>query len=100
FFGLQPGAQITPEDVVITSRNRLFRPLEILPLSPLWGELRLRQRETATAIYLYEEGIASLESLIVSYGGFASAEWDTTLRTLNEERARVLARSGSRAPSP
>jgi hypothetical protein len=98
FFGLQPEAQITPEDVLIASGNRVFRPVEVLPLSPLWSQLRLNQRETATAVYVYEEGIASLESLTVSYGGFSSSQWDSTLRILNEERARVVARSGSRAP--
>ena len=98
FFGLQPQAQITPEDVVIASGNRVFHPLDILPLSPLWNQLRLNQRETATAVYVYEEGIAPLESLTVSYGGFSSSQWDSTLRTLNEERARVVARSGARTP--
>src|SRR5262249_22037214 len=98
FFGLQPQAQISPEDVTIASRNRLFRPLDILPLSPLWSQLRLNQRETATAVYVYEEGIASLESMTVSYGGFSSSDWDASLRILNEERARVGARAGSRTP--
>jgi hypothetical protein len=96
FFGLQPQSPFVPEDVTITSRNRFFRPLEILPLSPLWNELRLNQRETATAVYIYEEGIALLEPFTVSYGGFSSPQWDHTLRTLDQERARVLARSGIR----
>ncbi len=99
FFGLAPRAPFTPEDVTVTSQNRLFRPVTILPLSPLWSELQLPQRETASAIYVYEDAIAVLEPLTVSYGGVSSSAWEQTLRDLDRERARVFSRAAA-APAP
>ncbi|HEX9582152.1 MAG TPA: hypothetical protein VF970_13705 [Gemmatimonadales bacterium] len=100
FFGLQHQARFEAEDVTITSRNRLFRPVAILPLSPRWHEQQLRQRETATALYVYESGIALFEPFTVSYGGLSSDHWDRVLPTLDRERAAVLARAASGRRQP
>jgi len=93
FFGVSSNATFSPEDVAITSQNRLFRPISILPMSAQWGELRLPQRETASAVYLFEEGITLSQPLALSYGGASSDRWEATLRTLERERARVYARA-------
>lgn len=34
FFGMVSGARFVPEDINLTSRGRLFRPVGIVPLSP------------------------------------------------------------------
>ena len=96
FFGLQDQARFVPEDVTITSRNRFFRPVAILPISPRWSEQQLSQRETASAVYLYEDGIALFDPFAVSYGGVTATDWERTLPTLDRERAAVLARAGAR----
>jgi hypothetical protein len=93
FFGLQDQARFVPEDVTITSRSRFFRPVSILPISPRWSEQQLSQRETATAVYLYEDGIALLDPFSVSYGGATSNDWERALPVLDRERAAVLARA-------
>jgi hypothetical protein len=98
FFGLQPQARFVGEDVTITSRNRLFRPVAILPVSPRWHEQQLLQRETATAVYLYEDGIALLEPFTVSYGGMSSTHWERILPTLDRERAAIIARAAGPRP--
>ncbi|HWP36965.1 MAG TPA: hypothetical protein VNL18_05360 [Gemmatimonadales bacterium] len=99
FFGLQHQARFVGEDVTIASRNRLFRPVAILPISPRWHEQQLLQRETATAVYLYEDGIALLEPFTVSYGGMNSNHWERILPTLDRERAAIIARAaGARPP--
>lgn len=95
FFGLQPRAEFVPEDVTITSRNRFFRPIGIIPLSPRWGDRQLNQRETATAVYVFENGISVLESFTVTYEGASSRSWDSVLRKLDSERAAVLARASA-----
>ena len=95
FFGRETRAAFTPDDVTITSQNRLFRPVAIVPMAAHWSELLLRQRETANAIYLFEDGIALLEPLTVSYGGVTSAQWEQILRVLEQERARVYARAAA-----
>ncbi len=94
FFGLQEQARFVAEDVTITSRNRFFRPIAMLPITPRWNEQQLSQRETATAVYVYEDGIALFEPFAVSYGGATSNDWEQVLPTLDSERAAVLARAG------
>jgi len=95
FFGLAPQARFTPDDLTITSQNRLFRPLHILPLSPLWGGQQLGQRETATAIYVYEDGIRILDPFVVEYELVQNSSWEQILRQLETERASVLARAAA-----
>lgn len=93
FFAREPRSEFNADDVAITSRNRFFRPIAILPLTPRWSEQRLDQRQTAIAVYLFEPGISPLEPMTVSYGGVTSRAWDeTVVRRLDEERAAVLAR--------
>jgi len=99
FFGLVPQARFVPEDVNITSRGRLFRPVGIVPLSPKWASYQLDAREQAVAIYLFEEGISFRETLTVSYQGLANDSWSRAILTLERERARVMARAQSR-PNP
>jgi hypothetical protein len=95
FFGLQAEARFTPEDLTVGSQNRLFRPLEILPLSPLWSGHQISQRETATAIYVYGDGIQVLDPFTVEYVGIRNDNWEQILRVLDGERASVLARAAA-----
>jgi len=93
FFGDVPQARFVPEDVNLTSRGRLFRPVGIVPLSPVWGSQQLEAHQQAVAIYLFEEGISFREQLTVSYEGLTSDAWSRAARVLDQERARVLARA-------
>lgn len=96
FFGLQNQVRFVAEDVTITSRNRFFRPIAVLPISPRWDEQMLQQRETASAVYVYEDGIALFEPFSVSYDGVTSNDWEQALPALDSERAAVLARAGGK----
>ncbi len=96
FFARQDQARFTPEVLTVTSENRLFRPVAIVPLSPLWGGQLLNQRETAMAIYVFDEGIRLFDPLAVSYDGFRTDAWTRIIRTLDRERASVLARAAAR----
>ncbi len=93
FLGVVPGARFNPEELNITSRGRLFRPIGIVPLSPTWGANQLDARQQATAIFLFEPGISVREELTVSYQGLFSDAWTHSLRLLDQERARVRARA-------
>ena len=93
FFGRQAQARFFPEILRVTSQNRLFRPVEIFPLSPLWSGQQLNQRETARAIYLYEDGIRLANEMIVSYDRFSTDAWALIVRVLDAERGAVLARA-------
>lgn len=100
FFGLVPQARFNPEDVNITSRGRLFRPVGIVPISPAWSSYQLEARQQAAAIYLFEPGISFRETLSVSYQGLASEAWSRALRVLDQERTRVRARAQSQPVPP
>ncbi len=93
FLGVVPGARFNPEELNITSRGRLFRPIGMVPLSPTWSSNQLEARQQAAAIYLFEPGISVREELTVSYQGLSSGAWTRSLRLLDQERARVRARA-------
>lgn len=98
FYGLEPEARFSPEEVVIRSSGRDYRPGEIIPLSSGFGEQRLRQRETQTALYLFDESVNIAQPLSVTVEGVEANTWGGTLRTIERERSLVRSRAG-RTPS-
>lgn len=93
FFGVVPQARFTPDDVNITSRGRLFRPVGIVPIAPQWQSQQLEAREQAAALYVFDDGIGLSEQLTVSYQGQSNDAWARAVPVLERERARVLARA-------
>lgn len=101
FLGVVPLARFTPEDLNITSRGRLFRPVGTVPLSPTWSTQQLEARQQAVAVYLFEEGISFREALTVTYQGLTNDAWTRSVSVLERERARVIVRARGRGqPSP
>jgi hypothetical protein len=96
FFALAPNARFDPDQLYLSSQNSFVRPIGVVPLTPQWGEGQLDQRQQAVAIYLFQPGIPILQPFTVFYGDQPSRAWETTLRLLENERARVLARAVSR----
>jgi hypothetical protein len=94
FYGVEPNARFTPGDVIVTSTGRDFRPYDILSLTVGFGENRLRQRETQSALYIYDGDVQVNQSLSISYAGAIDASWDQTLQVIERERTMVRARSG------
>ncbi len=95
FFGLEQEARFEPEDLMVMSQNRLFRPLHIIPISPTWSGRQLNQRETATAVYLYDDGVRIMDPIIVEYNITRSARWEQILRVIDRELAAVLSRAAA-----
>jgi len=93
FFGVAPGAFYDAEALAITVRNRLLRPLGIVPYSPGFMEQRLDPREMRSAFYLYEEAIPVLEPFSLVYQNQYTAEWLSKLSRINGERQRVALRA-------
>jgi hypothetical protein len=101
FLGVVPQARFNPEDLNITSRGRLFRPIGIVPLSPTWSSYQLDARQQAAAIYLFDPAISLREEMVVSYQGQSSNSLNNSIRRLDQERARVKARAqGGTTPGP
>jgi hypothetical protein len=97
YFGVQPDARFSPDEVVINSSGRVFRPLAIVPLSPGFGEQRLEQRGVQTAIYVFDDGIDVNLPLTVTVQGIQSASWESNMRRIERERALVRSRAAARS---
>lgn len=95
FFSESAAASFVPEEVQILSRGARLRPDAILPVTPSWGQRRLRQRETEMAIYAFP-GRVDMEAgdLVVVYGLVESGAWAGILPRIQAERARARARAG------
>jgi hypothetical protein len=95
FFGLAPGAFYDAESLAIIVRNRLLRPLGIVPYTPGFMEQRLDPRQMKSAFYLYEEAIPVLEPFSLQYQNQYTAEWAGKLSRINGERQRVALRAST-----
>jgi hypothetical protein len=93
FFGQRPDVRFDPQTLTLLIRNRVFRPLGLIPLNPRFASQQLGVREQASAIYLFEEEIPVDDSFTLSYGSMSSDDWQRKLPILDRERARVSARS-------
>jgi hypothetical protein len=97
FFGTETRAWFDAEALTITGQSRLFRPRAFLPMSPSFGDRQVSQRETATAIFIYEDGLRLFDPFAVGYNGVSTNEWERILRTLDRERGAVFARAAAAA---
>lgn len=93
FYGLEENARFSPMELVITSGGQDFRPIDVIPLSTGFGEQRLRQRETQSAVYVYPGDIDVDHPLTVNFQGQQSSVWEQLLQRIERERALVRARS-------
>lgn len=80
-------------DLTITSGGQDFRPIDVIPLSSGFGEQRLRQRETQSAMYVYPGDIDVDHPLTVTFQGLQSSVWELLLQRIERERALVRARA-------
>jgi CRISPR/Cas system-associated protein Cas7 (RAMP superfamily) len=80
-------------ELVITSGGQDFRPIDVIPLSTGFGEQRLHQRETQSAVYVYPGDIDVDHPLTVSFQGQQSVLWEQVLQRIERERALVKARA-------
>jgi hypothetical protein len=93
FYGVAPDVHFSPMELIVTSSGRNFRPLEVIPLSSGFGEQRLRQRETQSALYLYDQEVDLDQPLTVTFQDQQSTSWEQILTRVERERALVRARA-------
>ena len=98
FFGLRPDTRFDPQTLTLLIRNRVFRPLGIIPVSARFTSQQLNARDQVSAIYLFEEDIPVNDSFSFSYGALISEDWRIRQAILERERSRVSARSRSERP--
>lgn len=102
FFGLAPDARFQPGELTLTVSGRDYRPVEILPLSAGFGEQRLKQRETQTALYLYGDGVNLSQPIVARMQGREDSSWGDILQRIEQERALIRGRASrpGAAPAP
>ena len=100
FYGLAPDARFSPSELTLTVSGRDFRPLEVLPLSSGFGEQRLQQHETQTALYLFPDGVNLAQPLTARMENAQDASWQETLRRIDQERALIRGRASRGTTAP
>jgi len=93
FFGTELGeVRFSPMEMIVTSVGRDFRPLEVIPLTPGFGSQRLRQRETQSALYVFDGQVSVSQPLVVQYETVQNVDWASVLERVERERALVRSR--------
>jgi hypothetical protein len=93
FFGQRSNARFDPQTLTVGVRNRIFRPLGIVPFSGRFTGQQLDVREQVSGIFLFEEDLPVDDSFTISYSGITSGDWTSKQRQLDRERARVALRA-------
>ncbi len=93
FFTRDRQVTYEPTALQMLSRGILYRPAEILPVTPQWGRQQLKQQETQTALYIYDPSIDLDVTFEVEYEGERSLAWASIIRILQAERGRVIGRA-------
>jgi hypothetical protein len=102
FYALEQGeTRFSPQEFVITNVGRDFRPLDVVPLTPGFGEYRLQQRETQSALMLFDGQIDLNQPLTGAMEGTPSAtDWTQVLTRIEQERALVRSRAAAKQKPP
>lgn len=95
-FSDEPDVRFVPEEIQLVAKGLRVRPSRIVPVTPTWGERRLRQRETEMAIYAFDDEVDLESELVLAYGLDQTSSWTVTLTRVQAERARAWARSRGR----
>jgi hypothetical protein len=95
FFSDRADIRFEPGEVQLTSQGFRMRPSAIIPLTPSWGQHRLRQREPQMAVYRFTGNIDLESDLVLSYGLHDTSQWRSILPRIQAERARVRSRAAT-----
>jgi hypothetical protein len=101
FHGLEQGETIfSPMEFIVSSVGRDFRPIDVLPVTPGFGQQRLRQREVQQALYVFDPQVDVNQPFGVQYESTRNADWSVILTRIERERVLVRSRAGVRPPPP
>ena len=94
FFGVEIGeARFSPMELIITNVGQDFRPIEVLPLSPGFGQQRVRQREVQHGLYVFDGQLDVNQPLLLSYETAKARDWSSVLERIERERSLVRSRA-------
>lgn len=98
FYALEQGeTRFSPSEFIISNVGRDFRPLDIFPLSPGFGEYRLKQREVQSALYVFDGALDVNQPLTAQLESVRSVtDWTAVLERVERERSLVRSRAASK----
>ncbi len=95
FHGLEQGeTPFSPLEFIVTSVGRDFRPIDVLPVTPGFGQQRLRQRDVQQGLYVFDPQVDVNHPLTVQYETSRNTEWPVILARIERERVLVRSRAG------
>jgi hypothetical protein len=99
FFNAQQGeARYDVMDILVRSAGRDFRPLDVVPVKPGFGDGRLAQRESRSAVYAFDSSIDLTQPITVTIGTQTSSAWNDIAQRIELERSFVWSRAGAAKP--
>ena len=93
FFTRSYEESFEPNDLQIRNQSFIYRPLNIIPITPEFNRERLRQQDTQMALYLFTEEIDLDLPLVALYENSEGPQWVGIRSTLDRELATVLSRA-------
>jgi hypothetical protein len=81
-----------PYDLQIRAQNVVFRPFDIIAVTPDFNRERLRQQESQVALYLFEGDIDLDLPIEVEYNSRRSGRWSGIRSVLDRELTKVMSR--------
>ncbi len=101
FYAFEQGeTRFSPQEFIISNVGRDFRPIDVLPLTPGFGEYRLKQREVQSALFVFDGQIDLNQPMSATMEATASVtNWGQVLQRVERERALVRSRAAA-APKP
>ena len=98
FFSRSVEESFEPYDLQVSNQSRLYRPFDVIPVTPDFGRARLGQQESQVALYLFSEEIDLNLPTTVRYGDAESDRWNSIRSTLDSELSRANSRAGAGQP--
>ena len=101
FFAQEQGeTRFSPQEFIISNTGRDFRPLDMLPIKPGFGEYRLRQRDVQSALLIFDGQLDVNQPLSALMESTPSAtDWNRVIQRIERERSLVRSRAAA-APKP
>lgn len=94
FFAQEQGeTRFSPLEIVIRNVGRDFRALDVFAMTPGFGEYRLRQRDTQSALFVFDGQVDPNQPLSIVVETESSSGWQLVLQRVERERALVRSRA-------
>jgi hypothetical protein len=93
FFARMQDAHYDPQDLTISVRNRLVRPIGIVPISANFAGRQLSVRQQTMGLYVFDGPVPVADPFTLTYGTYSTDGWQGILQQLQREREKVEGRA-------